>query len=88
MDSNDGHDGVHDISDDGDDEGVANTGRLEKGGSVVEDKVDTGELLPALECDAGPSTKTIAIDSITEAVDVCAGTGGTLSLKGLYDETG
>jgi len=35
--------------DDGDDEGVRDTGPLEEGSSVVEDEVDTGKLLHSLD---------------------------------------
>jgi hypothetical protein len=47
----DGHADVDDSSGDRDGEGVGDTGLLEEGRAVVEDEVDTGELLPALQED-------------------------------------
>jgi hypothetical protein len=42
----DGRNGVDDITNDGNDEGVRHARRLEERRAVVEDEVDTGELLP------------------------------------------
>lgn len=63
---------VDDVGDDGEDEGVAagDTGGQEEGGAVVEDEVDTGELLPSLEGHAGSGTEELLALAHPEAVEV------------------
>jgi len=61
---------VDDVDGDGDQEGVGNAGLLEEHGTIVDDEVDTGELLPGLDEDAGESTKEDFVVGGTEAVEV------------------
>lgn len=68
----DGHDDVDDVGDDGDDEGVGETGIGEEGGTIVEDEVDTGELLPTLEEDTGEGTEEDLVGTHLEAIGIGA----------------
>ena len=68
----DGHTDVDDSSGDRDREGVGDTGLLEEGRTVVEDKVDAGELLPCLQEDTGKAAKENLVGAVLEAVDVRA----------------
>lgn len=63
-----GHTDIHDIGGDGLQEGVADVRVLEEGGAVVEDEVDTSELLPRLEEDASHCAQEDAVPTVTEAV--------------------
>jgi len=65
-----GHEHVDDVGGDGYQERVGNTRVLEEDGTVVEDEVDTGELLPCLDEDAGEGTEKDFIVGGTEAVEV------------------
>ena len=63
--------------DQGDDESIADTGILEEGSTVVEDKVDTGQLLKSLE--TATSRETLAKIAL-EAVEVSSLAEGELVL--------
>ena len=82
----DGDDGVDDVADDGDDEGVADAGLLEERRAVVEDEVDAGELLHRLEEDAGPCAEAVAVLVVAEAVRPGAAAGLLLQLERGGDE--
>jgi hypothetical protein len=45
-------------------------GVLEEGGAVVENEVDTSELLPSLEGNRGPGPHADAVASVAEAIEV------------------
>lgn len=63
-----GHTDVDNIGGDGDQEGVADTGVGEESSTVVEDEVDTRQLLPCLECDTSESTLANLVVRGAEAV--------------------
>ena len=65
-----GHEDVDDVRGDRDQEGVMDTRVLEEDGAVVEDEVDTGQLLPSLNKDTGEGTETDFVVGVTEAVEV------------------
>jgi len=54
-----GHEHIDDVGGDGDQEGVTNTRILKEVGTVVEDEVDTGELLPHLDEDTSEGQRRI-----------------------------
>jgi hypothetical protein len=66
-----------------DDECVSNTSADEEGRAVVDDEVDTGELLETLKHNTGPCTESVPICSVTEAVPVAVVGELTLSLESL-----
>ena len=65
-----GHEHVDDVGGDGDQEGVRNARVLEEHGPIVEDEVDSGQLLPRLNEDAGEGAKADFVVRGTEAVEV------------------
>ena len=67
-----GHAYVDNGGGDRDREGVGNTGLFEESRTVVEDEVDTGELLPSLQEDTSEGTKEDLVGAVLEAVDVRA----------------
>ena len=81
LNTNKDHGGAHHRDNDSDNECVCDTSTLEERGTVVYDKVDTGELLETLKHDAGPSAESVSAGVITEAVDVGAGAQSTFSFK-------
>jgi len=72
---------VDDVGDDSDDEGVRDTGSSEEGRAVVEDEVDTGQLLPTLDEDTGPGSEAVSGLSRLEAINVRGLAESKLSLK-------
>jgi len=64
------HKHVDDVGGDGDQEGVLNTRILEEDGAVVEDEVDTGELLPRLDEDPSEGTEKDLVIAGPEAIEV------------------
>jgi len=64
------HEHVDDINGNGDQEGAGNTGVLEEDGTVVENEVDTGELLPALNEDTGEGAEADFVVGCAETVKV------------------
>jgi hypothetical protein len=56
-DTGDSHTDVNDVGGDGDQERILDTSIREVKGTVVEDEVDTGELLPCLESHSAESTE-------------------------------
>jgi hypothetical protein len=64
------HEHVDDVGGDGDQERIGNTRVLEKDGTVVENEVDTGELLPSLDEDTSEGTEEDFVVGDAEAVDV------------------
>lgn len=60
-----------------DGEGVVHSGLLEECRAVVEDEVDTSELLPSLDKDSGPCTEAKLGVVVLEAISV-RGRGGSL----------
>lgn len=69
-DTRNGHADVDDVGGNGDQERIRNTRALEEGRAVVEDEVDTGELLPSLEEDTGQDTEQDLVVGHLEAVGV------------------
>ena len=59
-----------DVGGNGDQEGVRNIRVLEEHGAVVEDEVDTGQLLPGLDEDTGEGTETDFVVTRAETVGV------------------
>jgi len=84
-DTGDSTDDIDNVGDDGNDEGVGDTRSLEEGGTVVEDEVDTGKLLPSLKEDSSPSSETVSSLSTSEAVNVRGLAKSELSLEGHGD---
>ena len=68
----DGHSDIDDSSSDRNQEGVGDTGCFEEGRAVVEDEVDTGELLPGLHEDTSKAAKENFVGTVLEAVEVRA----------------
>jgi len=64
------HEDVDNVGGDGDQEGVMNTRVLEEHGTVVEDEVDTGKLLPRLDEDTSKGTEKDLVVAGAEAVEV------------------
>jgi len=64
------HEHVYDVGGDSDQEGVTDTRVLEERGTVVEDEIDTGELLPCLDEDASEGTKKDFVVRSAETVEV------------------
>jgi len=60
----DSHEHVDDVGGNGDQEGVTNTRILEEAGTVVEDEVDTGELLPRLDEDTSEGRRRILFSPV------------------------
>lgn len=70
-DTREGHSDVDDVGGDRNEEGVGDTRALEERRTEVEDEVDTGELLPALERHTGEHTERDLVGlARAEAVDV------------------
>jgi len=68
----DSHADVDDSGGDGDREGVGDAGLLEESRAVVENEVDTGELLPGLQEDTSECAEENLVRAILEAVSVRA----------------
>lgn len=69
-DTRNSHTDVDDVGGNGDQERILNTRALEEGRAVVEDEVDTSELLPSLKEDTGQDTEQDLVVSVLEAVEV------------------
>ena len=78
--------GAHHRDNDGDNECVSDTSTLEERGTVVDDEVDTGELLETLKHDASPRAESVSAAVVAEVVDVDAGTQSTFSFKCLRNQ--
>lgn len=63
----DGHSDVDDSGRDTDQEGVGDTRGLEESGSVVEDEVDSSQLLESLKEDSRPDSKSVSANTALEA---------------------
>ncbi len=66
------HTDVDDSGGDRDCEGVGDTGLFEEGRAIVEDEVDTGELLPRLQENTSKAAKENLVRAVLEAVEVRA----------------
>lgn len=64
------HEDVYDVGSDGSEEGVGDTRVGEECSTVVEDEVDTSELLPCLDEDTGEGTESDLIVAGPEAIEV------------------
>jgi len=74
--SRNGHDHIDNVGDNSNDEWVIDTGILEESGAVVEDEVDSGELLPRLNEDTTEGTESDLVLGKPEAVNVRTFTKG------------
>ena len=68
----DSHADIDNSGGDRDREGVGDPGLLEEGGAVVEDEVDTGELLPGHQEDTSKCAKENPVGAILETVEIRA----------------
>lgn len=80
-DSGNGHDDIDDVGDDGNSESLSDSGVEEVLSTVIEDKVDTSELLESLNSDSGPHPHSILSGSVAEAVGVGDGSDRSLSVQ-------
>ena len=77
--------GAHHRDSEGDNECVSDTSTFGEKGTVIDDEVDTGELLETLKHDASPRAESVSAAIIAEVVDVDASTQSTFSFKCLIN---
>ena len=75
--------GAHHRDSEGDNECVSDISTLGEKGTVVDDEVDTGELL---KHDASPRAESVSAAIVAEVVDVDASTQSTFSFKCLINQ--